>query len=137
YSAVRLVAERLGYQPEPMFISFPDTLLQPWVVAPGAALAAALLVWTLGPAVPGQDVRRLLVGTALGAVLGWANAPVSVLVALVLDIVLGGSHTLGGVLTLWWQGIPWILSLAWPVALPCGAWMGLLVASLGLLEKRN
>lgn len=136
YAWVRNAAGELGYDMFPMWVNLPNTLELLWVVAPGAALAAVLLDWTLGPYREGTLVGRLGAGVLLGGVLGWANAPLSVLLALVLHAFMGARESLLALIGIWFQSLPPMLALAFPVAVPCGALLGFVVATLGALEVR-
>jgi hypothetical protein len=137
YFGVRTQLESMGYIMYPMWVSIPDTLELLWPVAPGAFLAALLLDYTLGPFRRGTLLKRLGWGTLLGAVLGWANAPFSVLVCLWLYVGQGSQVSLLSAFQIWVQCIPAILFLAMPVALPCGAVLGILVAALGALDEEG
>lgn len=135
YYAVRMQASALGYEMFPMWVSLPDTFDLLWIVAPGAALGAAFLAFTLGPYRKGTLVSRLGAGVVLGGVLGWANVPLSVLLALNLysarpDAIRGFSE----LTAVWLQSIPAMLALAFPVAVPVGCVLGFLVAIMGALE---
>ncbi|GMU52711.1 MAG: hypothetical protein AMXMBFR33_18570 [Candidatus Xenobia bacterium] len=135
YLEVRTLAKWLGYDMFPMFVSLPNSLELLWPVAPGAALAAWLLDWTLGPFRPGTLLRRLATGTLLGGVLGWANAPVAALLALLWHLtIVPDAVTVPALLWTWLNAIPVILVLSAPIALPCGAFLGFTVATMGALE---
>lgn len=134
YAWVRNAAGQLGYDMFPMWVNFPNTFELLWVVAPGAALAAVLLDWTLGPYREGTLLRRLGAGVVLGGVLGWANAPLSVLLALALHALMGAPQSFLALVGIWIQSLPPMLALAFPVAVPCGAFLGFAVATLGALE---
>ncbi len=137
YYGVRMELSELGYQMFPMFVNLPDTLDLLWIVAPGAALASVLLDWTLGPFRPGTYLKRVGAGLVLGGVLGWANVPLSVLLALYLDAAApGSSRSFAQLLPVWLQSIPAMLALGFPVAVPCGVALGFVVASMGALEVR-
>lgn len=138
YYGVRYEMSQLGYEMFPMFVSLPTTFDLLWIVAPGAALGAAVLDWTLGPYRTGTLVKRLGMGVVLGAVLGWANAPLAALLALYLHSQLSPSgHTFAALIPVWVQSLPAMLALAFPVAAPCGAVLGFVTAVMGALEVRS
>ena len=113
--------------------------IQSWVVGPGAALMGGWMAWHLDRMRLSLRQRVLWAGVA-GCGLGVLNTPVALGLMLVTEIVvpasrtgaLSVSHLVGGI----WRadallvGAAFATALGAPIAAPCGAVMGVLIALL-------
>jgi hypothetical protein len=115
------VTASLGYWFLP-FAHIPIDLGRPWTVAPGAALLGAGLGFCLR--FKRMERRpRLLWGATLGALLAPLNVPLSVQVALVAYRFRGGEDSIWS----WMSSLPEVVLHSLPVAIPCGALLGVAI----------
>jgi hypothetical protein len=128
YVLVVAVDAYLGYDFIPWLISAPTEMFRPWIVAPGATLLGAALGWYL-------SVRSLKTGTKLvraaliGAGFGLLNVPVAFQMGIFAYWLRGGDNPVWAPRG-WLPDVPWMVWHSFPVAVPCGVLLGLLVASL-------